>query len=152
MFSISLNIPHTAGADTVSYPRAHASNVLLINVQTTSTLETFFLAMTLHPNILQEAQRSVDHICDGRLPDFSDYDTLPWIHAIVMECLRWRPPSPMGLSLPSPIQAVWILTAAQTVLAHMLTKDDIYEGYHIPKGSLVFASAWYASCASNRFH
>ncbi|EKM54951.1 uncharacterized protein PHACADRAFT_142748 [Phanerochaete carnosa HHB-10118-sp] len=90
---------------------------------TTSTLETFFLAMTLHPEALQEAQRSVDRVCEGRLPDFSDYDALPWIHAIVRECLRWRPVGPMNL-------------------AHTSTKDDIYEGYHIPKGSLVLANVW----------
>ncbi|EKM54971.1 uncharacterized protein PHACADRAFT_142788 [Phanerochaete carnosa HHB-10118-sp] len=90
---------------------------------TVSILDTFFLAMTLHPDVLQEAQRSVDRICEGRLPNFSDYDALPWVHAIVKECLRWRPVSPM-------------------VFAHMLTKDDIYEGYHIPKGSLVLANAW----------
>ncbi|EKM48184.1 uncharacterized protein PHACADRAFT_203138 [Phanerochaete carnosa HHB-10118-sp] len=90
---------------------------------TTSTLETFFLAMTLHPEVLQEAQRSVDRVCEGRLPDFSDYDALPWVHAIVKECLRWRPVARMNL-------------------AHMVTKDDVYEGYHIPKGSIVLANIW----------
>lgn len=107
--------------------------------------------MTLYPEVLQEAQRSVDRVCEGRLPDFSDYDALPWVHAIVKECLRWRPVVPMSPS-PFSIQAVCVLTAVQTDLAHMLTTDDIYEGYHIPKGSLVLANNWYASCAFARFH
>ncbi|EKM54973.1 uncharacterized protein PHACADRAFT_195002, partial [Phanerochaete carnosa HHB-10118-sp] len=104
--------------------KATLSSMYIAGADTTvSTLETFFLAMTLTPEVLQEAQLSVDRICEGRLPDFSDYDALPWVHAIVKECLRWRPVVPM-------------------TPAHMVTKDDIYEGYHITKGSLVFANAW----------
>ncbi|EKM54974.1 uncharacterized protein PHACADRAFT_142793 [Phanerochaete carnosa HHB-10118-sp] len=88
-----------------------------------STLETFFLSMTLHPEVLREAQCAVDRVCAGRLPNFSDYDVLPWIHAIVKECLRWRPAIPMNF-------------------AHRLTRDDVYEGYHIPQGALVLANNW----------
>lgn len=72
---------------------------VLMNIQTTSTLDTFFLAMTLHPDILVQAQRSVDRACPGRLPDFSDYDSLYYIHAIVKECLRWHPV--IAMSMPS---------------------------------------------------
>jgi hypothetical protein len=28
-------------------------------------------------------------------------------------------------------------------IPHMCTEDDIYEGYHIPKGSLIMANIWY---------
>lgn len=88
---------------------------------TVSMLDTFFLAMTLCPEIQREAQESIDRACEGRLPYFSDYDALPLVHAIVQECLRWRPALP--LTVP-----------------HMNTKDDVYDGYWIPKGSMVFAN------------
>lgn len=29
----------------------------------------------------------------------------------------------------------------------MLTEDDVYEGYHIAKGTVVFALEWYVSHA-----
>ena len=54
--------------------------------------------MTLHPEILARAQHSVDRVCQGTLPDFSDYDSLPLIHAIVKECLRLHPVIPIGMS------------------------------------------------------
>ena len=28
-------------------------------------------------------------------------------------------------------------------IPHLSTKDDIYKGYHIPKGSIVLPNAWY---------
>ena len=58
-------------------------------------LETFFLAMTLYPEVQREAQQSIDRMCEGRIPDFSDYDALPFVHALVKECLRWRPALPL---------------------------------------------------------
>ena len=30
-------------------------------------------------------------------------------------------------------------------IPHQLTENDVYEGYHIPKGSFVFANSWYVS-------
>lgn len=52
--------------------------------------------MSLHPDIQREAQKSIDRVCEGRLPEFSDYNALPHVHAIVKECLRWRPALPLG--------------------------------------------------------
>ena len=47
--------------------------------------------MVLHPDIFQRAQASVDQVCEDRLPDFTDYDALPYVHAVVRECFRWHP-------------------------------------------------------------
>ena len=52
---------------------------------------SFVLAMVLHPDTQRKAQKSIDRVCQGRLLDFSDYDRLPYVHAIVKECLRWNP-------------------------------------------------------------
>jgi hypothetical protein len=33
---------------------------------------------------------------------------------------------------------------------HVPTKDDVYEGYYIPEGSMVLANAWYELIAMLR--
>lgn len=49
------------------------------------------LAMVLYPDVQRSARESIDRVVQGRLPAFSDYDTLPYVHALVLECLRWNP-------------------------------------------------------------
>lgn len=44
--------------------------------------------MTLNPDVQKKAQTSIDRVCQGRLPEFSDYDSLPYIHAVLKEVLR----------------------------------------------------------------
>ncbi|KAJ7210342.1 cytochrome P450, partial [Mycena pura] len=56
------------------------------------------------------------------LPDFDD--SVPYVDAIMLELLRWRPVGP--LSVP-----------------HAVTIDDIYKGYyHIPAGAVVVGNSW----------
>jgi cytochrome P450 len=53
-------------------------------------LETFMLAMVLHPDVLAKAQAELDRIIGShRLPDLSDRDTLPYLEAIIKETLRY---------------------------------------------------------------
>lgn len=87
---------------------------------------TFFLAMTLYPQIQRSAQRELDEVVgSGRLPEFSDRDSLPYITAIIKECSRWQPVAPLGLP-------------------HKNTAEHIYKDqYFIPKGSLVIGNIWY---------
>ena len=47
--------------------------------------------MALHPDAQRRAQEFLDQVCKDRLPEFSDYNSLPYIHALVRECLRWHP-------------------------------------------------------------
>ena len=73
----------------------------------------------MHPEIQTKAQCELDGIVGkGRLPDFDDYDSLPYVNAILLECLRWIPVLPLGLS-------------------HQLMADDYYEGYFIPEGTII---------------
>ncbi|KAJ6582286.1 cytochrome P450 [Mycena capillaripes] len=89
---------------------------------TVSALGTFFLAMTIYPEIQKKAQAAVDEVVGhDRLPDFQD--NIPYIDAIVREVLRWRVVLP--LSVP-----------------HAVTEDDIYKGYHIPAGAVVIGNTW----------
>jgi len=48
---------------------------------------------------------------------------MPYVEAFCKEVLRWGPVVPTGVP-------------------HVSTKDDVYEGYRIPKGTLVFANIW----------
>ena len=98
-------------------------------------MTTFILAMTLHPSIQTRAQAELDAVLGPapgapagpstatRLPTFADRARLPYIHALVLEVLRWNPAVPLGL-------------------AHRATQDDVYRGRFIPKGTVVWANIW----------
>ncbi|EMD38686.1 hypothetical protein CERSUDRAFT_105266 [Gelatoporia subvermispora B] len=89
---------------------------------TVSTLGSFFLAMVLYPDVQSKAQKEMDTVVGaGRLPDFSDQRSLPYITAVVKECLRWNPTLPLNF-------------------ARCSREDDVYAGYYIPKGSIVLCN------------
>lgn len=90
---------------------------------TVSALGSFALAMVLYPEVQVKAQREIDEVCGDRLPSFSDYTTLPYIDAIVKEALRWHPVVPIDVP-------------------HRSSADDIYNGYYLPKDTLVVANTW----------
>ncbi|KAF8799180.1 cytochrome P450 [Phlegmacium glaucopus] len=90
---------------------------------TVSATHTFFLAMVCFPEIQMKAQAELDRVVSGRLPDFDDMEDLPYLSALVKEVLRWQPVTPYGLP-------------------HRTTEDDVYEGYHIPNGSIVIFNSW----------
>ena len=93
---------------------------------TVRAIRGFFLAMLLHPHVLQRARQEVDAVTGGagvRLPGFEDRERLPYVNAIVQEVLRWAPVAPMGLP-------------------HVNMEDVEYEGMHIPKGSIVKPNTW----------
>ncbi|KAF9044304.1 cytochrome P450 [Panaeolus papilionaceus] len=91
---------------------------------TVSTVQTFFLAMAIHPEVAKKAQVELDAVVgSGRLPDFSDRPSLPYIDAIAKECMRWKLVTNLGL-------------------AHMVSEDDEYRGYFIPKGTIVMGNSW----------
>jgi cytochrome P450 len=69
---------------------------------------------------VKKAQALLDEVCGSnaeRLPEFSDRPKLKYITAAVKESFRWRPIAEIGVP-------------------HMLTKDDEYEGYKFPAGTL----------------
>ncbi|KAI8986616.1 cytochrome P450 [Trametes punicea] len=93
---------------------------------TPSSMTAFILAMCLWPDIQTRAQRELDGVLGAswtRLPTFADRARLPYVNAIVLEVLRWNPAVPLGL-------------------AHRLTQDDVYRGWLIPKGTVVWANVW----------
>jgi len=45
----------------------------------------------------KKAQKEIDRVIPaGHLPDFGDYDSLPYVAAIVKETFRWQNVLPMG--------------------------------------------------------
>ncbi|KAG8986661.1 hypothetical protein FRB90_003853 [Tulasnella sp. 427] len=95
------------------------------DVQATEVIiKNFLLAMVLYPNVQARARSEVDLIYGkGHPPDYDAQDRMPYIHSVLLECMRWNPPVPSGVP-------------------HLLREDDIYEGYFIPKGTAVIANQW----------
>jgi len=86
---------------------------------------TYFLAMSVFPEVQKKAQRELDRVIgSGRLPVAADRDSLPYIMAIMKETHRWHPVAPLGLP-------------------HSSDEEDIYQGYRIPKGSILLSNNWY---------
>lgn len=84
-------------------------------------LYCFFLAMVLHPEWQDKCRAEIDAVVGpNRLVDLTDSPDLPILRACIKECLRWRPPVPLGVP-------------------RLVTEDDTYNGYFIPKGAVVHA-------------
>ena len=104
------------------------------------------LAITLDSSIQHRAQLELDSVLGKdfqRLPTFSDRASLPYVSAIVLEVLRWNPAVPLGESLA--YTRIYRDQNMNLGLAHKLTQDDIYEGYHLRKGTVVWANIWYCT-------
>ncbi|KAK7438217.1 hypothetical protein VKT23_018148 [Stygiomarasmius scandens] len=64
---------------------------------TMSAISTFFLVMSLYPDVQLKAQKELDDILGpGRLPTFDDRLSLPYVEAVYREVMRWHPAIPMG--------------------------------------------------------
>jgi cytochrome P450 len=106
--------------------------------------------MALYPEVQKKAQSEIDAVVGlNRLPDFQDRPSLPYINAVVKESTRWNLVLPLGK--PLIIIMVTIITASEG-LPHMATNDDEYNGYHIPKGTLVVGNAWSVQPLSLTLH
>ena len=46
--------------------------------------------MSLYPEVQKRAQEEIDRVVGkDRLPEFKDRDSLPYVAALIDECLRW---------------------------------------------------------------
>lgn len=62
-----------------------------------SSISSFLLAMTLHPEIQRKGQEEIDVVIGkDRLPTFEDRLSLPYVEAIYREVMRLHPPIPSG--------------------------------------------------------
>lgn len=91
---------------------------------TGTTLNNALLAMVLHPHVVKKAQAEIDTVIgEDRLPTWDDEKNLPYVRALIKEVLRWRPVNKFGMP-------------------HATSEDDWYQGYFIPKGSIIILNWW----------
>ena len=83
--------------------------------------------MVCYPEAQKKAQAEIDAVVGrDRLPSLADRPQLPYITAVMNEVFRWSPVAPLAIP-------------------HSAMQDDVYQGYLIPKGSLVIPNIWYVS-------
>lgn len=95
----------------------------------------FFVAcMMMNPEAQKRAQQEIDRVVGtGRLPDFGDRDSLPYVECVVQETMRWYPVAPIGVP-------------------HRAMEEDEYRGMRIPKGATVIANARSMALDARQFH
>jgi cytochrome P450 len=102
MLKHAAQVMYAAGADT-----------------TVSAGLSFFLFMTLYPEVQAKAQAEIDSVIgSARLPRISDRDHLPYVNAVISEVLRCGEIVLLGLP-------------------HSLREDDVHDDFTIPKGSVI---------------
>ncbi|KAK2596620.1 hypothetical protein QQS21_006296 [Conoideocrella luteorostrata] len=90
-----------------------------------SALRSFIIAMIMFPDVQRKAQDEIARVVGpGRLPTFEDRDDLPYMQALVKEVHRWGPVVPMSVM-------------------HKADGDIEYNGYLIPRGSIIVANSWW---------
>ncbi|KIO27630.1 hypothetical protein M407DRAFT_23195 [Tulasnella calospora MUT 4182] len=91
---------------------------------TEATMQSLFRSMILFPAVQEKTQAEIDKVIGpDYFPTFKDQPDMPFLHAVILEALRWCPVATFGLP-------------------HVSIKDDVYEGYFIPRGTTVLANAW----------
>ncbi|KAF9064432.1 cytochrome P450 [Rhodocollybia butyracea] len=89
-----------------------------------ATMGGFILAMLMNPDIQTRAQHELDRVlAPGDLPTFALEPDLPYVQAIMWEVLRHQPVVPL-------------------CFPHLVTEDDVYSGYLIPKNSIIMPNIW----------
>ncbi|CEP19492.1 hypothetical protein [Parasitella parasitica] len=98
---------------------------------TFTTTGTWMFAILCHyPQAQKKAQDEIDAFISnhGRIPDFNERSEVPYILAVIRECMRFRPTTFFGLS-------------------HSVVEDLVVDGYLFPKDC--FISAHMASLHQN---
>ena len=93
---------------------------------TVSANSSFFLLMSLHPEVQRKAQEEIDRVVGhDRLPNAQDRKDLPYVNAIMKEVSRLNPVAPLGETQCEVL--LGLLTCALGI-PHRLKEDDVYEG------------------------
>ncbi|KAJ9602579.1 hypothetical protein H2200_012772 [Cladophialophora chaetospira] len=88
-----------------------------------TAMQSIILNLCLFPEWQQKLQQEIDKAIGGRLPSFDDSPNLPTVRAVIKESMRWRPVLSGGFP-------------------HAVIKDDVYDGYFIPKGAVLIPNQW----------
>lgn len=122
--------PSVGGFDTVCHNQRlvylHTLTDTDLAIQTVSTMMTTMVCVVRDPIVQARVQAELDIVVGkDRLPTFSDREKLPYLHCVITEAIRYASTTPVGVP-------------------HRLMEDDEYNGYFIPKGTMVMANTWYA--------
>ncbi|KIY69044.1 cytochrome P450 [Cylindrobasidium torrendii FP15055 ss-10] len=91
-----------------------------------TTVLYFILGVLSNPDAQAKAQEEIDRVLPAdKLPDFDDEPSLPYVTALVKECLRWKVVTPFAIP-------------------HLYEskEDDVYKGCRIPAGSIIMPNSW----------
>lgn len=92
---------------------------------TSATLNNCLYLMLSSPDSVKSAQEELDRVVgQDRTPTFEDEPNLPFVRGLIKETLRMRPINKFGNN-------------------HCTIEDHWYNGYFIPKGTIVMANWWY---------
>lgn len=81
--------------------------------------------MAKYPEVQVKIKEEFDRVVgSGRLPSMQDRPSLPYVNAAIKETTRWRVALPLSI-------------------ARRTREDDFYEGYYIPKGTIVLPNVWF---------
>lgn len=109
-----------------------------------AVLGAFFLIMLLYPDARDKAQAELDSVVGThRLPTFTDRANLPYVEALMKELLRWHPVGRLcKFNIFHVINKRLTLFKIIKGIPHRALEDDIYNGYLIPKGSIILPHMW----------
>ncbi|KAF8549342.1 cytochrome P450 [Imleria badia] len=121
---------HRLSRDEMAYL---AGNLFGAGTDTSAVAITnMILAAACYPEAQRRVQKELDMVIGkDRTPTWEDSESLPQVHAYVLETLRWRPVTPTGA-----------LTVLATGVPHRATQDIVWRGQLIPAGATVIGCHW----------
>lgn len=86
---------------------------------TVTTISNLLFSIVLYPEWQKRIHEEMDQVLGrGTHPTLEDIPKLELFEAVFKESFRWNPPAPLGLP-------------------HVSSKEDVWNGYYIPKDSII---------------
>ena len=99
-------------------------DLILAGSETSETaLRGLLVLMLNYPEVQSKCQKEIDEVIGSRMVTLADKENMPFIEAVIHECLRFRPPVALGVP-------------------HAADKDTSLYSYKIPKGTLVLTNLY----------
>ena len=99
-------------------------DLFIAGSETSVTALLWLLVLMLnYPEVQSKCQREIDEVIGSRMVTLADKENIAFVEAVIHECLRLRPPGPLGVP-------------------HAADKDTNLYSYKIPKGTLVLTNLY----------